>query len=80
MFLAATTFKDLISVCEALGLRERRTKRCLIYEGNVNGKYCKIVMHLHSEGRDIATGTFHEYVKQLGFTNESEFSKFLKSI
>lgn len=45
-----------------------------------NGGYRKVVIHLHSEGRDIATGTFHKYVKDLGFTSEDDFRRFLDSI
>lgn len=78
--MATSTFKHLISVCEALGLKCRETKTCLIYEGTANGAYRKIVIHLHSTGRDIATGTFHRYVKDLGFNSEEEFRKFLASL
>ena len=78
--MATAKFKHLISVCEALGLQCRETKICLIYEGTANGGYRKIVIHLHSLGRDIATGTFHRYVKDLGFDSEKDFQKFLNSL
>lgn len=77
--MATCKFKHLISVCEALGLTCRRTKICLIYEGMANGGYRKIVIHLHAEGRDIASGTFHGYVKDLGFNSEDDFRKFLNT-
>jgi len=80
MFLATAKYRDLILVCEALGLRFRETKTCLIFEGMANGGYRKVVIHLHSEGRDIATGTFHSYVKDLGFDSEEAFRRFLKTI
>lgn len=58
----------------------KRTKVCLIYEGIVKGENRKVVIHLHAQGRDIATGTFHKYVKDLGFSSEDELRKFLDNI
>ena len=78
--MATVKFRHLISVCEALDLKSKETKSCLIFEGTANGQYRKVVIHLHSEGRDIATGTFHKYVKDLGFTSEDDFRRFLDSI
>ena len=61
-------------------LKHRETKNCLIYEGTANGGFRKVVIHLHSKGRDIATGLFKSYVKDLGFNNEDEFRKHLNKL
>ena len=78
--MATAKYRHLISVCVALGLRRRETKICTIFEGMANGGYRKIIVHMHAQGRDIPTGTFHNYIKDLGFSNEDDFQKFLNSI
>lgn len=76
--MAISTFKELILVCEALGFEKYNGKNCIIYKGMANGKYCRIVIHPHAQGRDIATGLFHRYVKDLGFSNENDYFDFLR--
>lgn len=78
--MATVSFRELISVCTSLGLRKRMTRICLIYEGYIKGRYCRIIMHIHSEGRDIPNGTFHRYVRDLGFNNENDFFQFLHKL
>jgi len=78
--LATASFKELITVCAALGLEKRMTKTCLVFEGYINGRYSKVIMHIHSEGRDIPDSTFHRYIRDLGFINAEDFFRFLRKI
>ena len=78
--MAVVKYRELMLVCEALGLRCKETKNCLIYQGSVNDSFRKIVIHLHSKGCDIATGLFRSYVKDLGFSSEDDFRKYLNSL
>ena len=78
--MATAKYKELMLVCKGLALNCEQTKRCLIYKGMANGKYCRIVIHLHSEGRDIPTGILRKYVKDLGFNSVEEFREFLNKL
>ena len=40
----------------------------------------RISIHVHAEGRNIATGTFRNYVKDLKFKNEEEFFNYLRGL
>ena len=79
-YLAVSTFRDFIRVCKALGLKLKALRNDIMYSGYVNGKYCSIPIHKHAEGRDIATGTFNGYVKELGFKNTQEYFEYLNKI
>jgi hypothetical protein len=68
--MATSSFRDLEMVCEALGLKVKGTKKGVIYTGTANGKYCRISIHLHSKGKDIPSGTYQSYVKDLGFESD----------
>lgn len=56
--MASSNFRELIAVCEELGLEKRIGKKGIIYSGKANGRYCYIAIHSHALGRDIASGTF----------------------
>ena len=73
------TFRNLIRVCLFLGLKPDIRKTCMIYKGYANGKYCRITIHKHSEGRDVPTGTLDSYLKELGVTND-QFKDYLNKI
>ena len=75
--MPTSSFRDLIKVCESLGLTCKATTNGLIYTGMANGKYCRISIHKHAGGRDIPTGTFFQYVKDLGFQSINEFIEYL---
>lgn len=74
------TFKHLEMVCNALGLQCKTTKKGRLWTGVINGQLVRIAVHPHCEGRDIASGTFNKYVKQLGFKSEAEFIDYLSNI
>jgi hypothetical protein len=76
--LATARYRDLKRVCEKLGLQAKKIKSGIIYVGNCNGVFSRIVIHLHVEGRDIPDGLFNRYVKNLGFTSEKDFFNYLK--
>lgn len=78
--MATSSFRDLVLVCEALGLKRKDTKNGEIYKGYANSRYCRISIHAHAMGRNIATGTFARYVKDLGFESEEAFKRFLNSL
>ena len=67
-------------VCKALGLMCKQTKSGRLWTGVINGSLVRISVHPHVEGNDIASGTFHKYVKQLGFKSEQEYFELLKKL
>lgn len=78
--MATCSFRDLEAVCIALGLKAEQITDGVIYKGFANGKFCRIVLHIHARGRDIATGTFVRYVKDLGFKNANEFFDYMRRL
>ena len=78
--MPTSSFRDLEKVCIALGLAAEEKTKGIAYKGFVNEKYCNIMIHMHSKGRDIATGTFGRYVKDLGFNNIDEYFNYLRSL
>ncbi len=76
--MATCKFSNLITLCRKLGLEEKKAKSGIIFTGMINGKMVRICVHQHAGGRDIPTGTFRTYVKDLGFKNVDEFLKALK--
>ena len=75
------SFRNLEKVCIALGLERKETKYGFIYTGKgKNGEFARLSIHAHAMGRDIATGTFSQYVKDLGFNNQEDYFKFLKTL
>lgn len=81
-----SSFRDLESVCKALGLVEKQTKSGVIWSGIIksnysnNGKFSRLSLHIHQQGKDISTGLFRSYVKELHFENTEEFFNFLRKI
>lgn len=75
-----SSFRELEKVCRALGLQCKQTKKGRLWTGIINGNLVRISVHPHVEGDDIAGGTFHKYVKQLGFNSEKEYFDFLKKL
>lgn len=78
--MPVSTFRDLIRVCEALGLQAKKIRSGILYTGTANGKFCTVAIHKHAKGRDIPTGTFLRYVKDLGFKNADEYISFIKKL
>ena len=78
--IASCSFRQLIKVCEGLNLQCKNGKKGLIYYGLIDGEMVRISIHVHAEGRNIATGTFRNYVKDLKFKNEEEFFNYLRSL
>ena len=78
--MAISNYKDLVKVCVSLGLKKTETKKGVIYKGNANNKYCRISIHIHSLGRDMSTGIYNQYIKDLGFVSDEAFKKYLDSI
>lgn len=74
------SFRQLEIVCKSLGLQCKQTKKGRLWSGVINGNLVRIAVHPHVEGDDIASGTFHKYVKQLGFASEKEFSEYLNKL
>jgi len=70
----------LEQVCKALDLTCKQAKKGRLWTGLINGNLVRIVVHPHSEGRDIASGTFNKYVKELGFNSEADFMGFLRGL
>lgn len=75
-----STYRDLDKVCKALGLTWKEAKKGHLWVGLIKGNYIRIIVHTHSEGRDIATGLLRNYIKQLGFTSEQEFYDYLREV
>lgn len=74
--MASCSYRDMEKVCKALGLKNRG----YIWKGTANGGYRRISLHTHAGGRNIDTGLFHAYVKDLGFESVDEFFRFLDEI
>jgi hypothetical protein len=75
-----STFSELDKVCKALGLEKKPTKKGYIWKGIANGRYAKISVHNNNKGKDIPTGTFCQYVRELGFSSPEEYFEYLRSI
>jgi len=75
-----SNYSDLDRVCKALGLEKKPVKKGHMWKGFANGKYVRIVIHHNNAGKDIPTGTFRKYVRDLGFNNPEEYFNFLKNI
>lgn len=75
-----STYRELDMVCNALGLTKKTAKTGHIWKGIINGDLVVIAIHIHATGRDIKSGLFNKYVKQLGFENEQEYFEFLKKL
>lgn len=76
--MGTCSFRDFEEVCKRLGLEKKLTKKGAAWEGiDSNGQYLRTTVHKHADGDDIAPGTFHAMVKQLGFANEQDFKDFL---
>ena len=52
----------------------------MLWKGFVKGEFVRIMIHKHSGGKDVPTGTFNCYVKELGFSTVQEYNEFLDSI
>ncbi len=76
--MATCKFSNLITLCRKLGLTEKQAKSGIIFTGMINGNMVRICIHKHAGGRDIPTGTFRTYVKELGFKSVNDFLKALK--
>lgn len=76
------SFRDLAKVCQALGFTATQGKKGVIWKGisPLNKLPITICIHEHTGGRDIPTGTFNSYLKQLGFKNFDEFNDYLRKI
>ncbi len=75
--VATDTFRNLEKVCLSLGLAKKACKNGLIYSGiGYNGEYSKIIIHKHAGGRNIPTGLFNRYVKDLGFQSTDDYFNF----
>ena len=75
-----STYRELEKVCKALGLTPEQKKKGVLWSGMANGKYTRVVIHKHCEGRDLKNGILNGYVKELGFKNEQEYYDYLKNI
>lgn len=78
--ISVCSYRDLENVCRALGLSCKNTKKGILWYGTVNGKYIRISIHIHQQGKDIPTELFRRYVKDLDFDSVDEFMKFLNEI
>lgn len=74
------TFRHLEQVCRALGLKCKEIKKGRLWTGIIDGQLVRIPIHPHCDGRDIATGTFNKYVKNLGFSSAEDFWDYLRSL
>ena len=75
-----TTFANLRKVCKAKGLEMKKTKKSEMWKGIIDNEYRTISIHAHAEGRDVPTGTFNAYIKELGFETAAEFTNFLNNL
>lgn len=75
-----TTYRELELVCKAKGLKCKAGTNGNIWKGILNGVYVKIAIHKHSGGRDIPTGLFNTYIKQLGFNSTQGYRDFLNNL
>ena len=77
--MGTCSFREFDEVCIRLGLIKQISKKGELWEGlDMNGKYMRVVIHKHSGGKDIASGTFHNMVKDLGFNGEQDFYDFIR--
>lgn len=51
-----------------------------MWKGTISGEYVRISIHIHQQGKDIPTGLFRQYIRDLKFDNNDEFFKYLKEI
>lgn len=72
--MPTASFRDLERICRLLNLKSKQCKNGIIYTGNVNGKWCRIIIHTHAGGRDIPTGLFIRYIKDLNLSLEDFYS------
>ena len=75
-----STFRELEKVCKALGLTLEQKKNGVLWSGMANGKFARIIIHKHCEGRDLKNGIINGYVKELGFKNDQEYYNYLREI
>ena len=75
-----STYRELEKLCKALGLIPEQKKKGVLWSGMANGKYARVVIRKHCEGRDLKNGILNGYVKELGFKNEQEYYDYLKNI
>jgi hypothetical protein len=76
--MGTCSFKDMQEVCKRLGLTCCPKKKGELWKGiDANGNLLIIVLHIHAEGRDIPSGTFHQMVIALAFKDEQDFKNFL---
>ena len=73
-------FIDLDKVCSALGLQWKLASNGHMWKGFIGSNHVRIVIHDKALGRDIPNGTFHKYVKELGFANEQVFFEYLEKL
>lgn len=76
------SFRDMASVCKALGLFSYQGKKGTIWKGisPLNNQPVNFCIHEHASGRDIPVGTLDRYIKQLGFKNFDEFNRYLNGL
>jgi len=73
-------FRHLEQVCKVLGLKCKEIKKGCLWTGIIDGRLVRIPIHLHCEGRDIASGTFNKNVKDLGFSSAEGFWDYLRNL
>ncbi|HOJ09551.1 MAG TPA: hypothetical protein PK733_03050 [Clostridiales bacterium] len=76
------SFREFDEVCLSLGLEKKMSKKGHIWKGisPINGEYVRIPVHLHSGGRNIATGTLMFNIKELGFKDFYDFQEYLNKL
>ncbi len=80
MAILTTSFRDLERVCKALGLKGVPKTNGILWKGFVKGKFARIMINKNSGGKDVPTGTFNCYLKELGFSTAQEYNNYLNSI
>lgn len=78
--IAICNYRELEKVCGALGLSCKQTKKGVIWHGTLKGDYVRISIHIHQRGKDIPTGLFRSYVRDLKFENVDDFLAFSREI
>lgn len=48
-----STYRELEKVCKTLGLTPEQKKKGVLWSGMANGKFARVVIHKHCEGRDL---------------------------
>ena len=74
------SYGDLEKAMKGRGLKPKKAKKGVIWKGFVSDKYVRIAIHTHAKGKDVPTGLFNKYVKELGFASQKEFFYFLKGL